>query len=68
MTIRAARVVGGVIINVIVVEALPAPEIEALAPGELIECPEEVGIGWGYNPAKLPNQWEPPVEMTPLPA
>jgi hypothetical protein len=60
MAVRAARIVDGLVVNVILVEALPAPEIEALAEGELIECPDIVGIDWTYNPAKLPNQWSPP--------
>lgn len=57
---RAADVVDGEVVNVIVVEALPAPELDALVQGELIECPDLVGIGWTYEPTKLPNQWTPP--------
>jgi hypothetical protein len=57
---RAADVVDGEVVNVIVVESLPAPELDPLVQGELVECPDLVGPGWTYNPAKLPNQWTPP--------
>jgi hypothetical protein len=57
---RAADVVDGEVVNVIVVESLPAPELDAMVQGELIECPGLVGIGWTYDPAKTPTQWTPP--------
>jgi len=60
MAIRAADVVDGEVVNVIVVESLPAPELDAMVQGELVECPVFVGIGWTYEPTKLPNQWTPP--------
>ena len=60
MAVRAARIVDGLVVNVIMVEALPAPEIEALAEGDLIECPEEVGIDWTYDLTKTPNPWTAP--------
>jgi len=60
MAIRAADVVDGAVVNVIMVEALPAPELDAMVAGELVECPVFVGIGWTYEPTKLPNQWTPP--------
>ena len=60
MAIRAADVVDGVVVNVIMVEALPAPELDAMVQGDLIECSPKAGIGWTYDPAKVVDQWDPP--------
>lgn len=66
MAIRAADIVNGEVVNVILVESLPAPELDPLAQGELVECGDEVGIGWSYDGSEFTAP--PEVATKPAPA
>jgi hypothetical protein len=67
MSLRAADVVDGVVINVLAVESLPAPpewKDWGLYQGELVECGDDVGIGWTYDG----SAFAPPPEAETKPA